>query len=97
MMAESEAKSKWCPFARVGVVSEVTGAAYAANRAGKEGKMIGAAMCLGSACMAWRCGGLPYGIQTVIATIAFNSETGATETLKEDPPRWGYCGLAGRP
>lgn len=53
-MTKDEAKTKWCPHVRVGVISEVTGAAYAANRAGSEGKMIGAAMCIGSACMAWR-------------------------------------------
>lgn len=45
-MTEEEAKTKWCPFARVG--SE-------GNRAFDVGNTIQAdCHCIGSACMAWR-------------------------------------------
>jgi hypothetical protein len=49
-MTESEAKTKWCPFARVG--SETSGLG-AMNRDVRKGVMP-EALCIGSACMAWR-------------------------------------------
>ncbi len=51
MITESEAKEKWCPFARVGVHAGSGGAAvnrYPVPEVQKD------ANCIGSACMAWR-------------------------------------------
>jgi hypothetical protein len=67
MLAEAEAKTKWCPFARVVPVVSPVGAGQPAiglgvaahNRIREPGHINdatwNAAMhCLGSACMAWR-------------------------------------------
>lgn len=79
---ETEALTKWCPFARVipgvleeGVMRAVAGVT-AHNRVQETGEREptwhGAMMCVGSACMAWTwCGGNSAGR--------------------------GYCGLAGKP
>lgn len=54
-MTESEARSKWCPFANsiyfVNAPS-VAGTFVSANR-GNDGKLSVRNCCLGSACMAW--------------------------------------------
>lgn len=50
-MTEDEAKTKWCPFARVG--SENTGLG-SINRDMQVGAKLSQAECVGSACMAWR-------------------------------------------
>jgi hypothetical protein len=60
-MTEDEAKTKWCPFARVAepwrYVSTSTGpmpvAAPAVNR-GSDAQLFSASHCIASACMAWR-------------------------------------------
>jgi hypothetical protein len=60
-LTEAEAKTKWCPFARVGgpMQSSAEGTSY--NRwQGSDGTteaMLGEnhiTLCIGSACMAWR-------------------------------------------
>ncbi len=55
MLTEDEAKTKWCPFARVGNKS---GRAHASNRlAIQDSDKIDIpfnSFCIGSACMAWR-------------------------------------------
>lgn len=43
-MTESDAKTKWCPFTRVG--EQASGAA--------ENRPDGSYQCIASACMAWR-------------------------------------------
>lgn len=49
ILAEEEAKSKWCPLARV-VLPQASG-----NRDWIKGDCVtGVATCIGSACMAWR-------------------------------------------
>lgn len=45
-MTEEEAKTKWCPFVRLGETA--IGSTY--NRCGPEASLY----CIGSACMAWR-------------------------------------------
>jgi len=52
-VTEDEAKTKWCPFARVGT-SAYTG--YPAVNRDVEGgaRTEEASRCVGSACMAWR-------------------------------------------
>lgn len=89
-MTEEEAKTKWCPFARVGgpMQSEAEGTSY--NRwHGSDGTTAAMlaenhiTLCIGSACMAFRWSNGAY-------------------PLPNDPPSiseryTGYCGLAGRP
>lgn len=61
MYTESDAKQKWCPFARVsyqspaveGICGREEG--YIGNREHSDGP-ISSSMCIGSACMAWRWG-----------------------------------------
>lgn len=73
-MTEAEAKSKWCPFARLvsgdetpggATISRDTAAAF--NRVSvSNGDVVTtphAAKCLGSACMAWRARGGPTRIE----------------------------------
>lgn len=51
-MTEDDAKTKWCPFARVHRTKASDEAAAAVNRPLEM--MDGEAFCLGSGCMAWR-------------------------------------------
>ncbi|MFN3582938.1 hypothetical protein [Phenylobacterium sp.] len=89
-MTEDEAKAKWCPFARVATLQTtdhygtVMPAGPVANRwtaGSKPTERI--ALCIGSACMAWR----------ESRDIATNSETGISRAVVLG----GYCGLAGEP
>lgn len=80
-MTEEEAKTKWCPFARVvGSLGEIEGAAdlhiVTGNRNNPNGNgPTELPKCLGSGCMAWR--------------HTFND---ALSKIKD-----GHCGLAGKP
>lgn len=51
LVSETEAREKWCPFARV--LKHTGSAAAAVNRTNQE-NLLGT--CLGSQCMAWRFG-----------------------------------------
>lgn len=82
-MIEEEAKTKWCPAARVGVrwmdsqaetLSDLT--AIAVNRGANATER---ASCIGSACMAWR--------------WSYPPEEAAGN---RNGPQ-GYCGMAGKP
>lgn len=84
MMTEDEAKTKWCPFARLATPdggvnrwkqSLPEDEPYALNPV--------PCRCIGHACMAWRW-------QEVSGPFP-----SAVEVLEEPP--YGYCGLAGRP
>lgn len=85
-MTEEEAKTKWCPFARVGVrwmdsqaasLADLT--AVAVNRGENAAEQ---ARCLGSACMAWRwTSGWPLPDDPLLVSERYA----------------GFCGLAGRP
>lgn len=91
-MTEQEAKTKWCPFARVaepqrfGSQSEM--APVAAVNRGSDALSNHSwqpnAMCIGSACMAWR-----RVYEQDKSAVAYGYETAVAE------PR-GYCGLAGK-
>ncbi len=91
-MTEEEAKTKWCPFARVHQRTSFDVGAWetnsnrwaddeAAHPDDMQGTQLGS-NCIGSACMAWRWShGFP---------------------LPDDPPEissryHGLCGLAGKP
>ncbi len=83
-MTEQEAKTKWCPFARVG--SEQSGLG-SLNREAKYNDAVAHARCIGSACMAWR--------WTERRTPAGQNPAGGSfNAYGEDR---GYCGLAGKP
>ena len=85
-MTEEEAKTKWCPFARVITVHTAEGMIVGpGNRTEICGedhftKPMGS-FCIGSACMAWR--------WDENEPVPFTDET--------QPPNGGYCGLAGQP
>jgi hypothetical protein len=92
-MTESEAKTKWCPFARTMFSVEATGrlvsgptAIASANRFPGEspGSAERGSLCVASNCMAWR---------------ATDNETVPTPPGEPDQPSKpaGYCGLAGAP
>lgn len=106
MHTESEAKTKWCPFARIGGGQGMDGAAY--NRIEHHGGDIShtAASCIGSACMAWRWSDKPF--ETQIASKAPGDEWEKTESFTIGDPdmmtalwqrptkdRKGFCGLSG--
>lgn len=102
-MTEDEAKTKWCPFARV-----VGGEGAAFNRS--VGSMGTAAeksidppmLCLASACMAWRWsepmppGGGPGSVDSAIAMLG-TDEQRARLGVRLAATRNGHCGLAGPP
>lgn len=80
MMPEAEAKTKWCPFARVG--EQASGAA--------ENRPDGSYNCIASACMAWRTGG------TVRFDDEGKRVFGGAEMKFKERLEIGCCGLAGR-
>ena len=51
-MTEDEAKTKWCPEARLAAPVDSIATGTSGNRYGQEFKDW--SMCIGSACMAWR-------------------------------------------
>jgi hypothetical protein len=54
-LTEDEAKTKWCPFARVALRNKEGAVSTAFNRqenSKNEASAVG--LCIGSACMAWR-------------------------------------------
>lgn len=92
-MTEQEAKTKWCPFARI--PSHISGAAnvppLAINRLSRPDSQAAAfpfagLTCIGSACMAWR-----WNEQTAARK---GTDIAAYSVSSEDR---GFCGLAGRP
>lgn len=95
MMTEEEAKTKWCPFARVKTWTAENGGgvpdnAASANRT-HQGRQITGSSCIASACMAWRWGNEADG-----ETPAYR-----TTRVKDSPGHFdnaplGYCGLAGK-
>ena len=94
-MTEEEAKTKWCPFARV-IVGQADGSHIATQppynrfqRADDRTAVPPASYCIGSACMAWRW------IKPIPRFKEGTMEVDP-ETLNL-PPTHGYCGLAGKP
>lgn len=92
-MTEAEAKTKWCPFARVAgqMGGEAEGTSFNRWTSGAAGGAADPAACIGSACMAWRKTGAKF-------------KDGRTGQLSDRDMtghgKWidvGYCGLAGAP
>lgn len=93
LLTEDEAKTKWCPFARLGEI----GATY--NRTGP----VAGLQCIASDCAAWR--DVPrerhlHDKRTgarISSALSENSEWRLANPDEPSPASRGYCGLAGRP
>jgi hypothetical protein len=102
-MTEEEAKTKWCPFARIVAQEddEILAHQAAFNRVAYRGHVqdVSTTRCIASACMAWRWRDSPYATRQI--------ESGGEKIaegkwkhwdIKETVPaaeRSGHCGLAG--
>ncbi len=88
-MLEDEAKTKWCPFARViqfDIDDMPTGNRLYTAATG-EMNFDGPALCIGSACMAWRWNLIVkphHQMQVIIEPDEYSDSS-------------GYCGLAKHP
>jgi hypothetical protein len=86
-MTEDEAKTKWCPFARVlaqDAERKLQGQA-ASNRidwVGGQPQMPVGSACVASVCMAWR------------TPFLWTEDDGSTQP---NDGKHGFCGLAGKP
>lgn len=90
-MTEDQAKTKWCPFARVN-----NGQGYNANRdweARADSPFNKRSRCIASACMAWRWNE-PWTSQT---EEGHGGDLVLRLKRKPGEPKLGYCGLAGPP
>jgi len=89
-MTEEEAKTKWCPYGagvrQYGAMKEMSGGGFEYNRFTDPST----AHCIGSACMAWRGGGIERDIKP---GPYYNSDE-PMEIIRHLP---GHCGLAGKP
>lgn len=102
-MTEDEAKTRWCPFVRLGDCER----GFGHNRWDDASRQPpDSARCIGSACMAWR--RLRSSGTSMLESIReHRARTGATLAEAKNyvavrPELWnesdgGYCGLAGRP
>lgn len=111
MMTEDEAKTKWCPMARValdyGEGSNGARAVLSANRgwADQTDHLAADSCCIGSACMMWSVGSArkletAYGIPRPDGEwweLIHGSTDALSNTWRRIIPATGYCGLAGRP
>jgi len=88
-MTEDEAKTKWCPFARVvgarnGAVLLEQSAYNRSYEIGPDDTLLWKSPCVASECMAWRWTHPGFDHDIVGNPI-------------EPQPAEGYCGLAGKP
>lgn len=102
-LTEEEAKTKWCPFARVvgvfaaGNEPAVPGhnrTVFSSKGSAVEQKSPAPASCIASGCMAWR-----WSFIFVNADgMEINADTLGmfAECTKEGAARKGFCGLAGK-
>lgn len=96
ILSETEAKARWCPFARValgknydGENADIPKGVPSCNRIGiealpKSAIVPNASLCLVTGCMAWR----------ATDNKTYPCAPGEPE---RDPEPAGYCGLAGSP
>jgi hypothetical protein len=94
VMREAEARTKWCPMARVshwnapsGNRSLKPGSGFGADEV-KEQTVDEAARCVGSACMAWQWHNRVLGHDP-----EYNGAEAAKRFTQQNPLK-GYCGLA---
>ncbi len=89
-MTEDEAKTRWCPFTRVGGIPASAAAGISWNRwPGEDVDTDGPANCVGSACMAWR--------WSRDVEWQAKAEAEYRRSGRRIVPTDGYCGLASRP
>ena len=101
LMTEEEAKTKWCPHTRLAAPVDSEAAGTSGNRYGDDA--LSGCRCIGSQCMAWRCGKPAIERQGSLGDganpHAFRPNGDGWEFIKRawqrTVPR-GYCGLAGR-
>lgn len=109
-MTEEEAKTKWCPFARViagTIETPLTQAAFNRVSVGSAQHMtLHASKCLGADCMAWRWGTSELGVTLdSVPYVSGSSAPGLDWSYDLEHRVWvqreriahGYCGLAGQP
>jgi hypothetical protein len=90
-MTEDEAKTKWCPMARVSLPhADECGWQGPANRDPYKSSTYNGANCIGSECMAWR-----WGERLESEREAYMRGTDLRRTLQSTTD--GYCGLVGKP
>lgn len=87
-MTEDDAKTKWCPFARPGQVQPADCGEIRGNRF-MDGSIDTGALCIGSACMAWRKTGAKFK-DARTGRLSDRDMTGHGTWIDD-----GYCGLAG--
>lgn len=85
-LTEDEARSRWCPFTRVG--EQASGAA--------ENRPNGDLHCIASGCMAWRWGQKPNPSYNPNSGATWPQPYPPIPTYIEDREHGG-CGLAGQP
>lgn len=101
MMREDEAKTKWCPYARLVAAVARNGETVVVDNRAAEVIVARVPPCIGSKCMVWRWGPIeeagPNETVFVLARDHPNADPAYVEaTRKLRVPR-GYCGLAGKP
>lgn len=103
-ITEAEAKTRWCPFARiVGAIDHIIPDDQAAfnrihNRG--EGQIPPSSLCIGSACMAWRQGhkrNTDWKASDHNYVQAWPKHPDDKEPQYIADPDHGFCGLACRP
>src|SRR5689334_11287401 len=93
-LTETEAQTKWCPFARCSVFNDGEMNAPSFNRLrGHDAKADSPveARCIASACMAWRWG------RDANGDVAYQRTPVKDSPGHFDNAPQGYCGLVGRP
>jgi hypothetical protein len=95
MLTETQAKTKWCPHARIGVSASQGGPASINDpRCEPEHR----ANCIASECAMWRW--IPTNDTVYVGSAPVQLENGRFELrpqYAQVPPSQGFCGLAGRP
>ena len=99
-MTEDEAKTKWCPYARISSLNEGGDDGPSSNRwLGwiSDGEVGSVACCIASTCMAWRWSEAEHARRFVSAFGGAGVNFVTTERAIKPDERQGYCGLAGQP
>lgn len=90
LLTEEDARTRWCPFARLSMSEDAVEGNHASNRfeAGTMGHRR--TRCLASECMAWR-----WAEVAGTGTPVLDEEAPARVRFEPNPDRKGRCGLAG--
>ncbi len=95
LLTEEEAKTKWCPY--MPVIPGYVRTLYGAPAIPLVDEPVEARYpnCIGSRCMAWRCGSARVRRTAQSGTWRDVPSTAAPPPVEYD--FFGYCGLAGEP